>query len=104
MHSLKYILLIVIIYVFLAYISKPKMDNEQILQIIILSLVGMWILNNILFKKVEKMGTYTMKTPIYYEHRDVIDNGEFLPQVKINQKIKSQMITYLILNQLIKKL
>ena len=55
MYILKYILLIAIIYVFLTYISKSKMNNEKILQIIIIAIVGMWILNNVIFKKRRKI-------------------------------------------------
>ncbi len=84
MYLLKYILLIVIIYVFLTYISKSKMKNEKILQIIIIAIVGMWVLNNTLwkgrgasrhtiFKKIEKMNG-KIEIPTYYRLDDKIDD------------------------------
>lgn len=91
MYILKYILLIAIIYVFLTYISKSKMNNEKILQIIIIAVVGMWILNNVIFKKRRKIvvrhvlpraikqlprsaRASEMKIPITYKHRNAMDD------------------------------
>lgn len=51
MYLLKYILLVVILYVALSYMPNLKLDNTMIATIIIISIFGLWIFDNMIMRR-----------------------------------------------------